>query len=452
MKSAHCSKIVRTSLVGFGIAGMLSAVACSDAQDDPSSLAEALRRRHSSDALDAGAQAANCAEISTVGPTLVDASGNVWSLANSTDRGAVIRMNGAPAGISGNVTRLVFVNQTISQQNVVGDWWSWTNGDWLAESDPTGSCASSHPANDSGVGSPLPDAAVPPPAPTGGIVWGVNGHPNRQSYPLNQAESVFKIMSANGLFSYRIDVSDGDDDVFDTLIPLAAKYGMRIRPMLYPTSQAGAYRIAKKYAADIKIWEIGNELDGDRNSAQANINAMTTTYRGIVQASNETGAGLKTSINIMACNSNDLGGRCPNDTAGDLWFLDMAAATGFKFDYVTFHYYGHYGDTGYWNDLLLGQMRTAAAKYHVPIFLNETNCAEIYNGSTDGGHRGDGACYDGLANMLNEVKSKYSDIVQEVNLYELIDEPNNDGVEAHFGLMYDINNPKPNLGIISEVK
>jgi hypothetical protein len=142
--------------------------------------------------------------------------------------------------------------------------------------------------------------------------------------------------------------------------------------------------------------------------------------------------------------------RCPGDRNGAMWFLDMAKASGFNFDYISFHYYSYFGDKGYWHDMFFGQMRTMATKYKTKIFYNEANCAEIYQGNTDGGKPGDRACYDSLKQMIETVKTSYSDIVAEMNIYELYDEPNNAGVEAHFGLMTNINAPKPIWGLVCE--
>ncbi|PPT72883.1 hypothetical protein XarbCFBP8152_20955, partial [Xanthomonas arboricola] len=51
----------------------------------------------------------------------------------------------------------------------------------------------------------------------------------------------------------------------------------------------------------------------------------------------------------------------------------------------SFHYYAFHQDAGYWAELYLGQLRTAAQTYHTPVFFNELNCAEIYTGNTSGG-------------------------------------------------------------------
>ncbi len=43
-----------------------------------------------------------------------------------------------------------------------------------------------------------------------------------------------------------------------------------------------------------------------------------------------------------------------------MWFLDQARASGFNFDYISFHYYPYFDDKGYWMDMYLGQMRAMA--------------------------------------------------------------------------------------------
>jgi hypothetical protein len=309
------------------------------------------------------------------------------------------------------------------------------------------------------VPSPSP-TVVPSPSPSAapsGIIFGVNGHDGRQYYPMSEAEARFKILDARNLRSYRFDIDPRNFDVLDQLVVLAKKYNIILRPMAYPISTDAAlltdvaYKMAKRYANDIKVWELGNEQDYDKAGAQDRINAITAMYKGVKKASDETGAGIKTTINIMSCNDDDKSAtaRCADDKNGALWFLDMAKASGFNFDYISFHYYPFYSDKGYWMDKYMYQLRNAATKYKTKVFFNEMNCADVYKGNTDGGFPGDKACYDSIVQFLNELKTKYSDVVAEVNMYEMVDEPNNDGVEKHFGLMYNINSPKPNLEAVT---
>lgn len=302
---------------------------------------------------------------------------------------------------------------------------------------------------------PIVTPSPTPVASTGKMLWGVNAHDIRAVYPLSQSEAVFKMLAAKNLRTYRVDVTYTNTIILDTLIPLSKTYNIKLRPMFYPMTQAQAYAIGKKYGRDLEIVEIGNEqnLEG-KTGAQNRINAMMETYKGLKQAEAELGIKIKTSINVTNCNSDDLTGRCGGDKNGDMWFIDMAKASGFNFDVITFHYYPWYGNKGYWFDMYLGQMRSMATKYNVPIYLNETNCAEVYRGNQDGGFAGDKGCYDSMSEFFTEVTTKYSDIVKEMNMYELFDEPYQAGLdpqygsEAHFGLMYDINRPKQNFNLL----
>jgi hypothetical protein len=272
------------------------------------------------------------------------------------------------------------------------------------------------------------------------VKFGLNGHDGRTYYPLAQIEQRMQWMQQNHLTTWRTDVGTSSTNILDALVPLAKKYGITVRPMLYPGTQAATYAIAKRYANDIKVWEIGNEMDAPKAGAQDRINQMMQSVKGVDQAEAELHAGLKTSINIMACNDDaGSGSQCQGDPNGDIWFLDMAKASGWNFSYVTFHYYPRLFEVGYWMDKYFGQMKKAATKFGVPIFLNEFNCGEIYSGVTNGA----GDCNASLQQALNEVVTKYSDIVAEVNVYEMLDQPDMTGVERYFGVCYTLTNCKP---------
>lgn len=306
---------------------------------------------------------------------------------------------------------------------------------------------------------PTPGSTVAPtPTPTPSatpanmnIVMGVNGHDGRQYYPLANSENLFKLLDSKNLRSYRVDADPRNFTLLDEMVRLQKKYNVKVRPMVYPMSKDIGYALAKKYGADIKVWEIGNEQDYSKTGAQDRINTIVTMYQGMKQASDELGLGLKFTLNVMACNSDYTGAdaRCPNDKNGAMWFLDMAKASGYNFDYISFHYYAGFNEKGYWYDMYLGQARAMATKYKTKLFLNETNCAEIYQGNTDGGKAGDKGCYDSVKQLLTELNTNYRDVFQEINMYELLDEPNNDGVEAHFGLMKDLNTPKELFNLVT---
>ncbi|MEH3022044.1 MAG: cellulase family glycosylhydrolase [Pseudomonas oryzihabitans] len=306
------------------------------------------------------------------------------------------------------------------------------------------------------VAQPVANGAVSS-APLSGfanIPLGVVGHDNSAAYPAAEMEARLQLLAARNLRTYR----SGEYLVtnlpeLDRLVALARKYNITLRPVItHKLNQAQAYTLAKRYANDIKIWEIGNEQDYAKAGAQDRINTLVGIYRGIKQASDELGANLKTTINVMACNSDDKGGtaRCPGDRNGAMWFLDQAKASGFNFDYVSFHYYPYFDDKGYWMDMYLGQMRAMATKYKTKVFFNEMNCGNVYQGNTDGGRAGDQACYDSVKQMLTVLNTSYKDVVAEINVYELLDEPTNPVVhERHFGMMYDLKRPKPIFDMVT---
>ena len=290
------------------------------------------------------------------------------------------------------------------------------------------------------VGIPRPHAAG-----TTTITFGLNGHDGRTYYPLAEIEARMQWLQANHLTNWRTDVGVTSTDILDKLVPLAKKYGVTVRPMLYPGTQQATYELVKRYKDDIKVWEIGNEQDAPKDGAQDRINAMMQSVRGVDQAEAELHAGLKTSINIMSCNDEGAS-QCQGDPNGDVWFLDMAKASGWNFSYVTFHYYPRIHDPGHWMDKYFGQMRHAAQKFGVPIFFNETNCGEVYDGTTDGA----GNCQIALQQALNEIVAKYADVVQEVTVYEMLDQPDMANVERYFGVCYVLGNCKPTAATVAQ--
>lgn len=283
------------------------------------------------------------------------------------------------------------------------------------------------------------------------IPMGVNGHEGRElTYPAAEMEARIKLLADNNLKSYRTDVGTGylnNTSEMNRLINLCVKYGVKLRPMIYPTTEASAYNYAKAYGDRVKVWEIGNEVNlKGKAAAPGLIDQMVATYKGMKRASDELGLNLKFTINVTACNSDYAGSSCAGDKTGDTWFLEMARSRGFLFDYVSFHYYAYLGEKGYWYDLYLGQLAGFARKYGNKVFLNEMNAAEIYQGKTGN----EQVCADSLRQYLTELNAKYKDVIQEINVYELLDEPNMEGVEAHFGIRTNLTTKKLVWDVVTE--
>ena len=279
---------------------------------------------------------------------------------------------------------------------------------------------------------------------------GVNGHEGRElTYPKAEMEARIKLLADNNLKSYRTDVGTGYLDntaEMNRLIGLCQKYGVTLRPMIYPTTEANAYKYAKAYGDRVKVWEIGNEVNLKGKSAAAGLIAqMADTYKGMKRASDELGLGLKFTINVTACNSNYSGATCYGDKRGDIWFLEQAKAAGFNFDYVSFHYYARLGEIGTWYDLYFGQIVAISKMFGTKVFFNEMNAAEIYDGKVGT----EQVTVDSLRQFLKEAQ-KYKDYISEINVYELLDEPNMEGVEAHFGIRTNLANKKPVWDVVTE--
>jgi hypothetical protein len=284
-------------------------------------------------------------------------------------------------------------------------------------------------------------------APTTNIVIGVNGHNawNIKYYDRAQEDASFKLLSDRNLRSYRVDINADANGkaTLQRLVALGKKYNIAIRPMLYlkgTNLKESAYDIAKTFAADIKIWELGNELNwhGPANF-DADLKLVATAREGILQAAKETGQSLKTTLNVTA-GLNDIG---LNKEMKSYPFIDRAIALNIGFDYLSFHYYPNSRDrTSGWMGYYLKPLR----QYNKPVILNETNCAQIYSGD-DGNSL---ECSKTLTDIVAEVKANYADIVFEINAYEMYDNGLfADGPEGHFGLLYDINRPKRTLDAIS---
>ena len=297
---------------------------------------------------------------------------------------------------------------------------------------------------------PSPTPEQPEPGTGTNIPMGVNVHEGVEpAYPLSQTERRIQMVAAANIRSYRNDMRHIENTAeVNRLINLCRQYGVILRPMLYPTTEAKAYNYAKLFGDRVKVWEIGNEVNlRGRDGAEGRIDALVATYRGMKRASDEFNLGLKFTINVTSCNPNHPSSRCSGDVTGDTWFLDMARARGFLFDYVSFHHYSHFTDSQYWLDLYLGQLRGFAERYNTKIFLNETNAGEVYNGAL-----GSEPIYaQSVRKFLTELNAKYSDVIAEINMYELIDEPHlTVEVEKHFGMFFNIDTPKPVWEVVKE--
>jgi len=278
------------------------------------------------------------------------------------------------------------------------------------------------------------------PAPAFAQSIGVNGH-DGGSPVYENTEETFRLLDSYNIRLYRFDIGHSPESIQKLAagLALAKKYNITLRPMLYVDTnpEQGAYEMAKAFAADIKIWELGNELNLKGVAAfDENIDKMIAARKGVMRAAAETGMKLETSLGVAT----SLDGPGLNKEKTSYPFIDRAIQKGLEFDYITFHYYvNSYDRKDGWIKTWLEPLR----QYNKKVFLNETNCAQIYNGD-DGNSQ---ECADALESLLAEIKLNYADMVTEINIYELYDEPI-EGPEGHFGLMFDPTRPKRTMDVV----
>jgi hypothetical protein len=108
------------------------------------------------------------------------------------------------------------------------------------------------------------------------ILWGVNGHPIT-AYPGITVERQLDYVADLGMKSYRVNVTGEDNaDIIASLVDAANVRGIKILPvitpgiidlekdspdLLYEKSRKLAVALATRFKDDIRVWELGNEME-----------------------------------------------------------------------------------------------------------------------------------------------------------------------------------------------
>jgi hypothetical protein len=133
----------------------------------------------------------------------------------------------------------------------------------------------------------------------------------------------------------------------------------------------------------------------------------------------------------------------------DFGFLTFMQESGVLFDVIGFHAYQEFGNASLLADPWWGPGGPYAqlAKFGKPVHFNEFNCGEIYRSTYENqpGQRWTEACLKALGKHLADLASQKSVVIESVHFYELLDEPEKGRPEGLFGLMYDLDRPKPHL-------
>jgi hypothetical protein len=133
----------------------------------------------------------------------------------------------------------------------------------------------------------------------------------------------------------------------------------------------------------------------------------------------------------------------------DFGFLTFMQEQGVLFDVIGFHAYQEYTNASLLDDPWWGPGGPYAqlARFGKPVHFNEFNCGEIYRSSYENKQGGPltEKCLQALNKHLADLVRQTSVRIESVDFYELLDEPQKGRPEGEFGLMYDLDRPKPQL-------
>lgn len=285
-----------------------------------------------------------------------------------------------------------------------------------------------------------------------GIMWGVNGHPR---LPKGPGDGIFartsfaeqmQELAGLGLRHYRIDLYTATSDEFELLtkvLAAATPHGVVVTPILIAragSSPEDAYRraydmglaYATRFKKMVRVWEIGNEEnsalfpgfhDGSNPATfkdAPKYPLVSARLRGLID-------GVRSGDPSAKVAAGDAGG-CNYAFTEALW------SDGLRWDITVFHPYDFWGDienrgTTRTHCAAGDNMVAKHAAFGKPLWLTEfsfTLDVTTPNKTKLGLH---------LVEMMKRfnVLAKQYDI-EAADIYELYDQDNLRGAEAHFGI------------------
>jgi hypothetical protein len=319
---------------------------------------------------------------------------------------------------------------------------------------------------------------------------GIGGHPLFANSPYSAIsdDSVFALLQAKHLNRYRFDVMLANDTAvtapvrMQSLIAAGKKYGIRLEPELalpfswgdrtdgglYPAGDSAAlysqgfnrtYAFVSQFANDVQDWELQNELNLLARDASGNMlfgkgwtaaefdQPLMNDWASVLH-------GMSDAIDRVMADKNVALRRIVGTTSTMFGYLDFMLSKGVKIDVVGYHYYEHLGadPNNYWGGTQPNfNLFTKLNSYGKPVYVNEFNCAEIYDASYTNVARSASmnACNTNLQQMLTAFTGQAVANIEALQVYELLDETQNSGAEAHFGFLYDMATSKPMLDTLS---
>ena len=264
--------------------------------------------------------------------------------------------------------------------------------------------------------------------------WGVNGHPFN-AYPGVSYERQLDYIKDLGLKSYRVDIAGAEAaPALAKLVAEAKTRGISILPVitpgldldketaksLYGKSYDLAFTLVARFKADIRVWELGNEMENyaiirpcERRDDGTQYPCEWGPAGGVSMLDYYGPRWAKVSAVLKGLSDGAVAAdptvRKAMGTAG--WghtgaFLRMLA-DGIRWDISVWH---HYEGDPEWAFRFL-------AKFSRPIWITEFNYA-------GGSQRGDQQQADGLIAFMNRVlqlRDAYN--IEAAHIYELMDQP-----------------------------
>jgi hypothetical protein len=280
------------------------------------------------------------------------------------------------------------------------------------------------------------------------FVWGINGHP-LVSYPGISIEEQLDAVRDLGMSSYRVDVQgEHKMDALAELVREGKKRGIEILPVVTPIfdldketpealrkkSYDLAFALVSRFKGDIKVWELGNELDNYAILKRCE-RSEDGKGGGCLYDAREHGRSPNDYSKVRWAKSSavlkgltegahaaDPSVRRAIGTAGwaHIGAFELMKSDGISWDISIWHMYGE--DPEWAFKILAG--------YGHPIWVTEFN-------NPYGSQRGKDQQAKGIVSMMTRLKALQSTYnVEAAHIYELLDESYwGDDYEAHMGLI-----------------
>lgn len=279
------------------------------------------------------------------------------------------------------------------------------------------------------------------------FIWGINGHPFT-AYPDIGIEEQLRLVERLGLTSYRVNVSSLDHmPRLQRFVEMARPRGIKILPVLtppldlekldaailYQRARAFAIHFASRLRHDIRVWELGNEMENfaiiqpcemQDDGVQYNCEWGPASGVGPLEYYGprweKVSAVLKglsdgvTSVDPQLVKAMGTAGW------GHVGAFDRMREDGIEWDISVWHFYG--------DDLEWGLERLQ--RFGKPVWLTEFN-------HPYGSQKGEETQAKGLTAIMSQIEAlreKYR--IEAAHIYELLDEPYwAPDFEAYMGLV-----------------